>query len=109
MFRNLDDNRNRQIDLDEFIWGLSDYGITLTKDQGKKILERFDRDKNGTINFDELLVALRGHLNDFRKGLIVQAYNKLDVTKDGKVTLEDIAKIYNADEHPDVIQGKKSP
>jgi Ca2+-binding EF-hand superfamily protein len=109
MFRNLDDNGNRQIDLNEFVWGLSDYGITLTEDQGKKILEKFDRDGNGTVNFDELLVALRGHLNDFRKHLIDRAYKKLDKNGDGLVTLEDVAKIYDASEHPDVIQGKKSP
>ena len=30
------------------------------------------------------------------------AYDKLDVTKDGRVTLEDIAQIYDASEHPEV-------
>ena len=30
------------------------------------------------------------------------AYDKLDVNKDGKVTLEDIAKLYDASYHPDV-------
>lgn len=31
------------------------------------------------------------------------------MTKDGKVTLADIAQIYDASEHPDVRDGKKSP
>lgn len=37
------------------------------------------------------------------------AYDKLDVNKDGLVKLDDIAKIYDASKHPDVLQGKKSP
>ena len=34
-------------------------------------------------------------MNDFRIGYIRQAYNKLDVNKDGLVKLDDIAKIYD--------------
>jgi len=37
------------------------------------------------------------------------AYDKLDVNKDGQVTLDDIAKLYDVSQHPDVIQGKKTP
>lgn len=109
MFRNLDDNRNRQIDLKEFMDGLLDYKITLTEDQAKQILKKFDRDGNGTVNFDELLVAIRGTLNEFRRGLIKKAYAKLDVNNDGKVTLEDIAQIYDPTKHPDVQSGNKKP
>lgn len=36
------------------------------------------------------------------------AYDKLDVNKDGHVTLEDISKLYDASYHPDVVQGKRS-
>jgi Ca2+-binding EF-hand superfamily protein len=50
-----------------------------------------------------LLVALRGQLNEFRKHLIDRAYKKLDKNGDGTVTLEDVAKIYDASEHPDVL------
>lgn len=37
------------------------------------------------------------------------AYDKLDVNKDGLVKLDDIAKIYDASQHPDVLQGRKTP
>jgi len=48
-------------------------------------------------------------LNDFRRGYIRQAYDKLDVNKDGLVTLDDIAKLYDVSQHPDVKDGKKTP
>ena len=36
------------------------------------------------------------------------AYDKLDVNKDGSVTLEDIATLYDASYHPDVRDGKRT-
>ena len=32
VFRILDDNRNRQVDLNELMWGLKDFGIYLNED-----------------------------------------------------------------------------
>lgn len=71
-------------------------------------MKSFDRDGNGVVDFNEFLVTLKGDLNDQRKEVIGAAYKKLDVTGDGKVTLDDIAKLYDASQHPDVVQGKRS-
>jgi len=109
VFRILDDNRNRQIDSNELMWGLKDFDIHLSEEQTAVLIKHFDRDNSGTVNFDEFLVALRGDLNDSRRGYIRQAYNKLDVNGDGQVTLDDIARIYDVSQHPDVVQGKKTP
>ena len=48
-------------------------------------------------------------MNEARKGMIAQAYRKLDKNGDGSVTLEDVAGLYDASMHPDVIDGKKTP
>ena len=47
-------------------------------------------------------------MNESRKQWVRAAYDKLDVNKDGRVTIEDVAKIYNASMHPDVVQRRKS-
>lgn len=103
VFRILDDNRNHQIDGNELMWGLKDFDIHLSEDQCAVLMKHFDRDGSGTISFDEMLRALRGDLNESRLGWIRMAYDKLDINKDGKVTLDDIAKIYDVSQHPDVI------
>lgn len=108
IFRAMDDNGNHQLDLDDFRWGLIDFGITISKEEAKQILKHIDRDQNGTIDFDEFMRFLRGDLNEFRTNLIDQAYDKLDVNKDGQVKLDDIAQIYDATQHPDFIDGKKT-
>ncbi len=80
----MDDGGDRQLDVDDFRWGLIDFGIAVTKDEAQLLLTAFDRDKNGKVSFDEFLVALRGDINEFRQALIKRAYDeKLDVNKDG--------------------------
>lgn len=72
------------------------------------MLKHFDRDGNGSVDFNEFIRTIRGDLSASRKAVIRQAYNKLDVTKDGKVTLDDIAKLYDASGHPEVLNGRRS-
>ena len=109
IFKAMDDNGNRQLDVDDFRWGLIDFGITISKEEASEVLAVFDRDKNGTVNFDEFLVAMRGDLNDFRRSIIRKAYDKLDVNKDGQVKLDDIATLYDVNSHPDVSYLRISP
>ena len=59
VFRILDDNRNRQIDANELMWGLKDFDIHLNEEQIKSLINAFDRDNSGTVNFDEFFRALR--------------------------------------------------
>ena len=98
----MDDNGNKKLDVDDFRWGLIDYGIQITKEQAEEILLIFDRDGDGHVDFNEFLRAIRGEINQTRLRYIEQAYSKLDATKDGKVTIDDIARLYNVDSHPDV-------
>lgn len=109
IFRAMDDNGNHQLDVDDFRWGFIDYGFNLSKEEAQQLLDHFDRDKNGTVSYDEFLRAIKGEINDERKKWIKLAYEKLDVNKDGQVKIDDIAQIYDASEHPEVIDGKKTP
>ena len=40
---------------------------------------------------------------------IRKAYEKLDTNGNGKVTLDDVAKLYDVAHNPDVISGKRDP
>lgn len=102
MFKILDNNGNRQVDFNEFFWGMRDFGISVTEEEAKSVLAAFDRDHSGTVNFDEFLRALRGDLNESRVALIRKAYQKLDANSDGTVKLDDIAKLYDVTRHPDI-------
>ena len=72
------------------------------------IFNMFDRNRDGTIDYDEFVRVLRGPMNGFRKRLVLQAFKKIDKDGSGFVDYNDIKDIYNAKRHPDVIQGKKT-
>ena len=59
IFKAMDENGNRKLDVDDFRWGLMDYGVNVTKDEANEILTHFDKNGDGCVNFDEFLVTLR--------------------------------------------------
>ncbi|MEQ2203964.1 hypothetical protein XENOCAPTIV_005821 [Xenoophorus captivus] len=89
----MDDNENRSLDFKEFLKGLNDYGLLIEKDEATALFQHFDRDGNGTIDFDEFLITLR-------------AFRKLDRSGDGVVTIEDLRGVYNAKYHPKYQNGE---
>ncbi|KAK9968969.1 hypothetical protein ABG768_027186 [Culter alburnus] len=59
-----------------------------------------DKDRSGTINFNEFLEKLRPPMSSARSQVISQAFQKLDKTGDGVVTVEDLQGVYNSKHHP---------
>lgn len=59
IFKAMDNNSNRLLDVDDFRWGLKDYGITISKEEADQVLKYFDRDGNGQVDFNEFLRALK--------------------------------------------------
>ncbi|XP_059173804.1 calcyphosin-like protein isoform X2 [Physella acuta] len=106
-FKIMDDDENRSLDKKEFAKGLHDYGVTeFDKAQIDELFNIFDKDKSGSIDFDEFLVRLRPAMSQSRKTLIYQAFKKLDRTGDGVVTIEDLKGVYNAKKHPKYLSGE---
>lgn len=64
-FRIMDDDKNRSLDMKEFLKGLNDYGILIEKEEAKDLFEKFDHNRSGTIDFDEFLVTLRVTIKTF--------------------------------------------
>ena len=55
------------------------------------------------------MLGVRGAINNNRKKLVEQAFNKFDKDGSGVVDINDLKDVYNAKKHPDVLSGKKSP
>lgn len=55
----MDDNSDRKISFEEFAKGLRDFGASLTSAEIHRLFTSMDKDGSGSIEYDELLIALR--------------------------------------------------
>jgi Ca2+-binding EF-hand superfamily protein len=107
-FKIADDNNNKSLDMSEFTKAMRDFRINVTTDEIRKLYDFLDRDGNGTINYDEFLYGVRGPMNAFRKAIVMQAFEKLDRDGSGHIDIHDIRGVYDASQHPEVKQRKKT-
>lgn len=107
-FKIMDDNRSQSLDEYEFTKGMKDYGLGFTNSEIKALFQAFDSNRNGEVEYNEFLRHIRGPMSPFRKKLVTQAFNKLDRDGSGRVDINDIKGVYDASNHPDVLDGKKT-
>ncbi len=77
---------NRQIDKEEFYWGLKDLGVTITKREAELLLDHLDTNDDGFVNYDEFLYGIRGKPNQRRQAFIDKAFFKFDKDGNGVIT-----------------------
>ncbi|XP_053147738.1 calcyphosin [Hemicordylus capensis] len=105
-FRIMDDDKSKSLDLEEFLGGLRDAGVPLERGEAEEIFRLCDKNKSSTLDFDEFLEALRPPMSKARKEIIGAAFQKLDRTGDGLVTVEDLRGVYNCQSHPKFRSGE---
>ncbi|KAG2869133.1 hypothetical protein PC113_g426 [Phytophthora cactorum] len=110
ILRRMDQNGNGVIEFEEFCDGIAHLGVS---DADPEELERtfrcFDRDQSGKITIDELMRGLRGSMPKRRILLVKKAFALLDTSGDGKATVEEIERLYDASQHPEVLAGRMKP
>lgn len=99
----MDDDGSKTISLPEFSKACRDFKVGISDENIPIIFEVFDTNRDGTLNIDEFLMAVRGELNDFRTGLVEKAFRKIDKDGSGMIEIDDIKDTYNASKHPEVI------
>ncbi|KAH7970632.1 hypothetical protein HPB49_012779 [Dermacentor silvarum] len=58
-FRIMDDSGDKKLDMEEFKKGLQDFKVFLSPSEVDALFKDLDKDGNGTISFNEFLIALR--------------------------------------------------
>lgn len=59
IFKEMDENGNQKLDVDDFRWGLKNFGISITKEESTQILQSFDKNGDGQVDFNEFMRAIR--------------------------------------------------
>ena len=121
-FRIIDDDNSNSVGLSEFKKAIAEHAMDWSDQQIKMVFDHFDRDKNGTISYDEFLRGVRDPLNDRRTQLILLAFQVdypsqpiniaftseqiLDTDKSGAIEVNDLLGKYDCSKHPGVISGR---
>lgn len=87
---------------------MNDYALGFSESQVQVLFDACDLNRNGLLEYDEFLRNIRGPMNESRKSLVTEAFNKLDKDGNGILEVRDLEGVYSGAKHPDVLQGKKT-
>lgn len=99
----MDDDGSRTLSEQEFSKACRDFKTGISEENIPTLFTAFDTNRDGTLNIDEFLMAIRGELNEKRLALVKQAFAKIDRDGSGFLDINDIKDSYNASKHPDVV------
>jgi calcyphosin len=108
VFKIMDDDGSRTLSPYEFGKACKDFKMGIPEENFPMLFDAFDTNRDGTLNVDEFLMAIRGEMNPARTAMVEAAFRKIDTDNSGFFGMEDIKDIYKADRHPDVLQGKRT-
>ena len=106
-FMLLDENSSKKISFDDFEKLFRVYRYDLSETEINNLFNYFDNEGNGYIKYNEFIKELCGNLNQFRKNILKQVFNKLDKNEKGYITVGTIRHEYNPKGNPLVRQGKR--
>ena len=54
----MDENSSKNLDVEDFRWGLLDYGIQISKDDALEVLSKYDTHSTGLVHFPSFIDTL---------------------------------------------------
>ena len=107
-FMLIDENSNHKIEYNEFEKLFHKFRFEISDEELKNLFKYFDKDCSGFIDYKEFLNGVTGNLNNLRKNVLKLAFEKLDKSESGKITVGQMRSEYNPKGNPEVRQGKRN-
>ena len=104
----LDENKSNKLKKKQFHKFLEDYRYNLPINFENKLFDIFDTKKSECIDYNEFISQILGTMNDYRRQIVQKVFEKLDKDNKGIVSYDILRQSYNADKHPEVLNGKRT-
>lgn len=108
IFKRMDANGNKSLDISEFEQALAAFGVFPKKVEIQALMKFYDINKDGNISYDEFVSGLRDELTDRRRAMVDKAFASLDRDGSGVITASDIMDIYDVSQNPDFLEDRLS-
>jgi Ca2+-binding EF-hand superfamily protein len=108
IFRRMDFNGNKKLDASEFEQALAAFGIFPKKVELQALMRHYDIDGDGNVSYEEFISGLRDELTPRRMTMVTKAFQMMDRDGSGKLTISDIASIYDVSMNPEFLEGRKT-
>ena len=99
----MDKQGNQKLDVDDFRWGLLDFGSEISKEEANQMSPHFGG--SNTVNWGQFLDAIRQKVSDAKVAAIKRAY--ADLSNGGSLTLDAVAKVFDSTKVQAVVDGKR--
>lgn len=108
-FKLMDSDNSGQVCLSEFQQAMDDLKVPQVSESELQMLFRaFDKNDDNLISFDEFINYLVGELSESRLRLVKEAFQKLDLNRNGYLDLDEVKNQFDPTRHPDVKAGVKT-
>eukprot|EP01031_Cornospumella_fuschlensis_P036535 gene36535-44323_t len=107
-FKIADDDNDKTLSLAEFKKAMKETNMSLSDAELRMLFDHFDVDGSGTISYDEFIQGFRNPLSARRLDLVQLAFSVIDRDGSGIVDAAEVASMYDASKHPDVIAGRRT-
>lgn len=91
IFRQMDNNGNKKLDLEEFTQALNTFGIFPKVCETQALMKFFDVDCDGNVGYEEFIRGLRAPLTERRANMVNMAFSLMDKDGSGVITGKDVA------------------
>lgn len=106
----LADRRGRgRIGARELQQALREVGVGASTQDVLELLRGMDIDGNGAVDFEEWLRVVRGPLSPMRAAVVREAFETLDLDRNGFLDVGELLQNFKAKKHPEVEAGRKTP
>ena len=108
-FRALDDDNSQTIDFEAFEKSAQDFRFGISFEELQKLFEFFDKEGKGRIDYDEFIRIIRGQMSNSRKKLVEEIFETFEPDQDGFIHINKVNQLFNPENHPDVLSGRRNP
>ena len=108
LLKNKQDPITGTITFEDFVSCLNEAKINYSKINIKDFYRILDIYNHNKVSIVEILRLLRGYLSDIRRKVIIEVFAYLDSERKNYVDIEKLKRLFNPNNHPEVISGKKT-